>query len=163
MSKEKDNVINVVIETPKGSRNKYAYDKELKAFRLKKLLPVGVMFPFDFGYIPNTKGEDGDPIDILVIMDEAAYPGCMVECRLIGVLRAVQSEEEDMVENDRLIAVSTLSQIYQDINELEDLNKNVLRQIESFFVYYNTLEDKKFKPKGWGNAKEACHLIKEAK
>jgi len=164
MSKEKDNVINVVIETPKGSRNKYAYDKELKAFRLKKLLPVGVMFPFDFGYIPNTKGEDGDPIDILVIMDEAAYPGCVVECRLIGALKAKQSKgKDDMIENDRLIAVSTLSQIYQDVKELEDLNKNVLRQIESFFVYYNTLEDKEFKPKGWGNAKEARHLIKEAK
>lgn len=163
MSKEKDNTIDVVIETPKGSRNKYSYDKELKAFRLKKLLPVGVMFPFDFGYIPDTKGEDGDPIDVLVIMDEAAYPGCVVECRLVGALKARQSEKNDMIENDRLIAVSTLSQTYHDVAELEDLNKNVLRQIESFFVYYNTLEDKEFKPKGWANAKEAHSLIKEAK
>lgn len=163
MSKEKDNIIDVVIETPKGSRNKYAYDKEVKAFRLTKLLPVGVMFPFDFGYIPHTKGEDGDPIDVLVMMEEAAYPGCVVECRLIGAIKAKQSEKEDMIQNDRLIAVSTLSQIYQGVKELEDLNKNVVTQVESFFVYYNTLAGKEFKPMGCANAKEAYRLIKAAR
>lgn len=163
MSKEKDNIIDVVIETPKGSRNKYAYDKEVKAFRLTKLLPVGVMFPFDFGYIPHTKGEDGDPIDVLVMMEEAAYPGCVVECRLIGAIKAKQSEKEKMVQNDRLIAVSTLSQIYQDVNELAELNKNIVSQVESFFVYYNTLAGKEFKPMGYADAKEACSLIKNAK
>src|SRR5579875_2260832 len=108
MSKEKE-TIDVVIETPRGCRNKYAYDKKEKAFRLKKILPAGAVFPFDFGYIPGTKGQDGDPLDVLVIMDEAAFPGCIIECRIIGALKAKQSEDGKMIQNDRLIAVSVVS------------------------------------------------------
>src|SRR6476620_8194389 len=99
MSKKKDS-IDIIIETPKGCRNKYAYDEKSRAFRLKKILPAGAVFPFDFGFIPDTKGEDGDPLDILVIMDEPAYPGCVVECYIIGALKAQQSEEQESVRND---------------------------------------------------------------
>src|SRR5215208_5652265 len=125
MTKKKDTV-DIVIETPKGCRNKYAYDEKSKQFRLKKILPAGTVFPFDFGFIPGTRGEDGDPLDILVIMDEPAYPGCVVECRIIGALKAEQSKKNHMVENDRLIGVSIESHMYRDIKKIKDLDKNIL-------------------------------------
>lgn len=159
----KNETVNIVIETPKGCRNKYAFDEGLKAFKLKKILPVGAVFPFDFGFIPGTKGEDGDPLDVLVIMDEPAYPGCVIECRIIGALKAKQSEKKKMEENDRLIAVSVVSQSYNNVKELEDINKNVLSQIEHFFVSYNEQEKKKFEPQGWCDAKAALKLIDKAK
>jgi len=160
----KKETIDIVIETPKGCRNKYAYDDELKAFRLKKILPAGAMFPFDFGFIPDTKGEDGDPLDVLVIMDEPMYPGCVVECRIVGALKAKQTEKNKKTEeNDRLIAVSVVSSRYSDVNELKDLNKNLLNEIEHFFISYNEQEGKKFEPQGWADSKEALKLIKRAK
>ena len=162
MSKEKD-TIDIVIETPKGCRNKYNYNEKLEAFRLKKILPAGAVFPFDFGFIPGTKAEDGDPLDVLVIMDEPAYPGCVVECRVIGALKAKQSEKKKMEENDRLIAVSVVSNNYSDVKELKDVNKNTLDEIEHFFISYNEQEGKTFAPQGWANAKEAMQLVKKAK
>lgn len=160
MSKAKESTIDVVIETPKGSRNKYAYNEKKEQFRLKKILPAGAVFPFDFGYIPGTKGEDGDPLDVLVIMDEPAFPGCLVECRLIGALKAKQGKNGDMVRNDRLIAISVESRMYQDLHEIEHLNQNVLNEIEHFFQSYNQMEGKEFKSTGWTDASEAMKLIK---
>jgi inorganic pyrophosphatase len=160
----KKETIDIVIETPKGCRNKYAYDEEAKAFRLKKILPAGAVFPFDFGFIPKTKGEDGDPLDVLVIMDEPAYPGCVVECRIIGALKAKQTERNKQTkENDRLIAVSVVSTSYSEVKSLKDINKNILEEIEHFFISYNEQAGKKFETRGWTNAKEAIQLIKEAK
>lgn len=159
---KKIETVDIVIETPKGCRNKYAYDEEIHAFRLKKILPVGAVFPFDFGFIPGTKGEDGDPLDVLVIMDEPAYPGCVIECRVVGALKAKQSEQEKMEENDRLIAVSVVSEAYADVRELEDINKKILEQIQHFFVSYNEQAGKKFEPQGWADSKEAGRLIRKA-
>lgn len=160
----KEETIDIIIETPKGCRNKYAYDKESTAFRLKKILPVGAVFPFDFGFIPNTKGEDGDPLDVLVIMDEPMYPGCIVECRIIGALKAKQTERDKRTEeNDRLIAVSTVSTSYSEVKSLKDINKNILDEIEHFFISYNKQAGKKFEPQGWANSKEAMQLIEKAK
>jgi inorganic pyrophosphatase len=160
----KKNTVDIVIETPKGCRNKYAYDEELKKFRLKKILPVGAVFPFDFGFIPGTKGEDGDPLDVLVIMDEPAYPGCVIECRILGALKAIQTEKNKAKEeNDRLIAVSTVSTSYSEVQSLKDINENILSQIEEFFISYNKQAGKKFEPHGWTNVKEAMQLIVEAK
>jgi inorganic pyrophosphatase len=155
--------VDVVIETPKGCRNKYAYDEKAKKFRLKKILPAGAVFPFDFGFIPDTEGEDGDPIDVLVIMDEPAYPGCLVECRIIGALKANQTERNQKIEeNDRLIAVSVVSTNYSDVTELKDVNKNMLDEIEHFFVSYNEQAGKKFESMGWADAGEAMQLVKKA-
>ena len=163
MASKKDTV-DIVIETPKGCRNKYAFDPGLKMFRLRKILPVGAVFPFDFGFIPGTKGEDGDPLDILVIMDEPAYPGCVIECRVIGALKAKQTErDKKKEENDRLIAVSTVSTSYSEVRSLEDINKNILEQIEHFFISYNEQAGKKFEPKGWAEPKEAMQIIENAK
>ena len=160
----KTGTVDIVIETPKGCRNKYAYDQDLKMFRLKKILPAGAVFPFDFGFIPGTKGGDGDPLDVLVIMDEPAYPGCVIECRIIGALKAKQTErDKKKEENDRLIAVSTVSTSYSEVKSLEDINKNILEEIEHFFVSYNEEAGKKFEPKGWAEPKEAMQLIKNAK
>lgn len=160
----KEKAIDIVIETPKGCRNKYAYDEKSKAFRLKKILPAGAVFPFDFGFIPGTKGEDGDPLDVLVIMDEPMYPGCIVECRIVGALKAKQTEKDKKIEeNDRLIAVSVVSNDYSEVNELNDLNKNLLDEIQHFFISYNEQEGKKFEPQGWADSKEALKLIKKAK
>jgi inorganic pyrophosphatase len=163
MSKKGDpSIYEVVIETPKGCRNKYVYDKKKEHFKLKKIMPLGAVFPFDFGFIPSTKAEDGDPVDILVIMDEPAFPGCVIDCRIIGALKARQSEGEKMIENDRLIGVAMVSEIYNDIKEAKDLNKNVKDQIQHFFVSYNEEEGKKFEPQGWVDAAAALEMIKKA-
>src|SRR6187399_1471528 len=82
--RDSDDAIQVIIETPKGSRNKYAFDAEQKIFELKKVLPAGMAFPYDFRFVPSTIAEDGDPIDVLVLMDEPAFPGCLLQCRLVG-------------------------------------------------------------------------------
>src|SRR6266542_4104009 len=85
--------LNVIIETPKGSRNKFACDEETGLVRLKKLLPLGMTFPFDFGFVPSTRGGDGDPLDVLILSEEALFPGCLVKARLFGALKATQREE----------------------------------------------------------------------
>lgn len=163
MGKKEKNSIDVVIETPKGCRNKYAWDEKEKMFRLKKILPAGAVFPFDFGFIPGTMGEDGDPVDILVIMDEPVLPGCLVECRIIGALKAKQTERNgDVEKNDRLVGVSVLSQLYKDLKEISALNEHVLEEIQHFFVSYNDVAGKNFEPQGWANAKQAMKLIEKA-
>lgn len=167
MAKEKkvkeEKALNVVIETPKHSRNKYNYNKRLKVFELKKLLPAGAVFPFDFGFVPGTKAEDGDPVDVLVIMDEPAFAGCLVRCRLIGALKAMQTEKdtEKPLENDRLIAVANTSRLYNNLKHINDLDKNVRDEIEHFFVSYNQGEGKVFEPKGWASPTEAKKIIKK--
>jgi inorganic pyrophosphatase len=128
--------IQVIIETPKGSRNKIKYDPASKHFKLSKVLPEGMMFPYDFGFVPSTKADDGDPVDVLVLTDEPLFPGCLVECSLIGVIEAKQKEASRVNRNDRLIAVAEQSLLYSEVSTLQDLNLQVLKQIEAFFVNY---------------------------
>lgn len=97
-------------------------------------MPLGASFPFDFGFIPNTKGEDGDPLDVLLLMDEPAFPGCLIPSRLIGVIEAEQAEDGKTERNDRLIAVACKSIIHSHIKSIKDLNENLLEQIEHFFI-----------------------------
>ncbi|MBS1688839.1 MAG: inorganic diphosphatase [Bacteroidetes bacterium] len=159
-----DGLINVIIETPKESQNKFDYDTKLGIFRLKKTLPMGTMFPFDFGFIPNTKAEDGDPVDVLVIMDQHAFPGCLVQCRLLGVLKAIQKEKGGKEErNDRLVAVTDCSILYADLKKIKDINKHMIEEIENFFIDYNKHEGKKFEPIKWGETEEAMKVIKKHK
>jgi inorganic pyrophosphatase len=103
---EDDDVVQVIIETPKGSRNKYAFDAEQKVFELTKVLPAGMPFPYDFGFIPSTLAEDGDPTDVLVLMDEPAFPGCLLKCRTIGIIEGEQGKGKKSERNDRIIAMS---------------------------------------------------------
>jgi inorganic pyrophosphatase len=158
----KKGMVNVIIETPRKSQNKYDYDPELKLFKLNKTLPMGTVFPFDFGFIPNTKGQDGDPLDILVIMDEPAFPGNLVVCRLIGALKAKQKEKNGkVVENDRLVGVADCSVLYADIKHPNELNKSMVQEIENFFIDYNKHEGKEFTPLGWADPMEALKLIQK--
>ena len=142
---DEDGQVQVVIETPKGSRNKYAFDPEQRSFKLKKVLPEGMVFPHDFGFIPSTKAEDGDPLDVLILMDEPAFPGCIVEARLVGIIEGEQSEDGNKERNDRLIAVANTSHTHSDIKSVDDLNRSLLREVEKFFVNYHENDGKKFK------------------
>ena len=138
--------LQVVIDTPKGSRNKYKYDAEQGVWRLSKALPLGAAFPFDFGFIPSTRGEDGDPIDALVVMDEPAFPGCVVGVRLVGVIEAEQTEGGKTVRNDRLVAVLDTPYNPAPVRSLDELGHQRLDEIEHFFIAYNEAEGRKFKP-----------------
>jgi inorganic pyrophosphatase len=112
---EDADLIAVIIETPKGCRNKYAFDPSERIFALKKVLPVGMTFPYDFGFVPSTGGGDGDPLDVLVLMDEPAFPGCKLTCRVVGVIEGEQGEKKDTERNDRLIAVEDRNHSYAHV------------------------------------------------
>lgn len=154
--------INVVIETPCNSRNKYKYDEESGLFKLSKVLPYGLTFPFSFGFIPGTKGGDGDPLDVLVLMDELTYPGCVIESRLIGVILANQKEKGKKKErNDRLIAVPVEMRDHDHIKELSDLDKKRVDDIVRFFEYYNAVENNEFQFKRSASAAKALRIVKD--
>ena len=153
--------VNVVIETPKGSRNKFDYDPELGLFRLGGVLPAGAVFPFDFGFVPSTLGGDGDPLDVLVLMDEAAFAGCLVLARLIGVIEAEQTEEGKTTRNDRLIAVAAKSRDHAEVTSLKQVSDNLVNEIEHFFVSYNTAKGKEFKPLGQFGVDRAATVVED--
>lgn len=156
------NELNVIIETPKGSRNKFNFDEEYQLFKLGGVLPAGAVFPFDFGFIPSTLGGDGDPLDVLLLMDEPAFPGCLVPSRLIAVIEAEQTERDgETTRNDRLIAVAADSHTHKGIRTLADLSPNLLDEIEHFFISYNEIKGKKFKPLGRFGPVKAARLIEE--
>ena len=138
-------VVLAVIETPGGSRNKFKYDEKLGFFSLSGVLPEGMVFPHAFGFVPRTKAADGDPEDILIIMDEPTFTGCVVPSRLIGVMEAEQTEDRKTERNDRLIAVADQSRDYSEVNSLDDLNRNMLKELEQFFITYNKEKGRKFK------------------
>ena len=155
-------VLNVVIETPKGSRNKFNYDEEYGLFTLGGVLPAGAVFPFDFGFVPSTTGGDGDPLDVLVLMDEPAFVGCLVEARLLGVIEAEQTERDgETTRNDGLIAVASEARNHREVRSLGQLSENLLNEIEHFFVSYNEMKGKTFKPLGRFGPKRAESLIEE--
>jgi inorganic pyrophosphatase len=138
-------IIQVVIETPKGSRNKYAFDPGQRVFELKKVLPAGMTFPYDFGFIPRTIAEDGDPVDVLVLMDEPAFPGCVLKCRLIGIIEGEQGDKKQKERNDRIVAVEKANHSFADIKHVDDLGKQFLTELEEFFVNYHDLTGEKYR------------------
>jgi inorganic pyrophosphatase len=140
-----DRVVEVVVETPKGSHNKLKYDAGRAAFRLSHVLPIGMTFPFDFGFLPGTAGGDGDALDVLILMDAPCPTGCLVDVRLVGVLEVEQREKTgEVVRNDRLIGVAETSATHAATRELTDLAPAVLGEIEAFFDQYNRLDGKRF-------------------
>jgi inorganic pyrophosphatase len=156
-----DDGLRAVVETPKGSPNKYDYNPDYGCFELAKTLPQGMTFPFDFGFIPSTKGEDGDSLDILVLMDFPAVTGCVVSVRLLGCIKAEQKEKgEKPLRNDRFIAVAKDSRTLSDVKVLADLRSGLLHEIKEFFIQYNRLANKKFTPIGDCDAKAALALVK---
>lgn len=157
--REKNGTINAVIDTPKNSRNKYSYREASGLFELSGVLPAGAVFPFHFGFIPGTLGGDGDPIDILLFMDEPAFVGCLVPARLLGV---IETEQGETARNDRLIAVAANSRVHEEFQSLDDVNRQLLEEIEHFFVSYNDAKGKKFKSLGRFGAERARRLIEKS-
>jgi inorganic pyrophosphatase len=149
-----------IIETPKGCRNKFDYDPESGLFMLAGLLPEGMMFPFDFGFIPSTLGEDGDPLDILVLMDAPAHMGCLIDVRIIGIIEAEQTQDGKTESNDRLLGVAIHSYDHEGLETINDVSKTLLDQLEAFFISYNKQRGKKFKVTGTGGPKKAVTFLK---
>ncbi len=159
---KENGLIDFVVETPKGKRNKFKFDEKSGDFRLCKVLPAGASFPYDFGFIPGTRGEDGDPLDVLILMDESAFPGCIVEGRLVGVIEVEQEDAGELIRNDRLVAVASGAHDYRDINTLSDINDQLLKELVHFFQSYIAAEGKTFKLVANRGPKRATRLVKDA-
>src|SRR5579864_6370748 len=155
-------MLRVVIETPKGSRNKFAFDPKQHIFELKKVLPAGMTFPYDFGFIPSTMADDGDPVDVLVLMDEPAFPGCLLRCRVIGVIEGEQSDNKgkNTERNDRIVAITEENHSWADVNKIQDLGDKFCRELEAFFVDYHELSDEQYRVLAARGPKTAKRLIK---
>lgn len=155
-------LIQVIIETPRGSRNKFAYDDKQNIFIVKKVLPAGMSFPYDFGFLPRTLAADGDPIDVLLLMDEPAFPGIAVRARLLGVIEGEQVEGKKKTRNDRLLAVAEMNHEYAYLKTFNDFPKQFLHELEEFFVNYHRLEGKQYKLLGCKGTDAAMRAIKDA-
>jgi inorganic pyrophosphatase len=153
-------LLRVVIETPKGSRNKFAFNPDEHIFELKKVLPAGMTFPYDFGFVPLTEADDGDPVDVLVLMDEPAFPGCVLSCRPIGVIEGEQGAKKNAVRNDRIVAVEQDAHRWADTKTLDDLGKQFCKELEEFFVNYHKLSGKKYRVLGVKGPAQARKLVK---
>jgi inorganic pyrophosphatase len=153
--------INVIIETPKDSRNKYTFDPDTQLFKLSKAFPVGMFFPVDFGFIPHTLAEDGDPMDVLVFMDDPTYPGCLVECKVLGIIEAEQEENDKMIRNDRVLAAAVESRVYSSVESYKDLEEKIIEDIIQFFINYHKRSGDKFKPLDTSGPGKAIKLIKK--
>jgi inorganic pyrophosphatase len=152
-------LLHVVVDTPKGSRIKFKYDQDKRVYEASHLFPAGTFFPFDFGSIPSTLADDGDPLDVLVLMEESSFTGCLVSVRPIGVIAAKQTQEGKTNRNDRLIGVAEVSQTYRELRTMKDVPARLLTEIERFFVFYNEDRDRKFKVLGRFGPDRAARLV----
>jgi inorganic pyrophosphatase len=152
-------MLHVIVDTPRGSRIKFKYDSAKRCYNASYLFPAGTFFPFDFGSIPSTLEADGDPLDVLVLMEEPSFPGCLVPVRPIGVLEAKQTQEGKTHRNDRLIGVAEVSRTYREIRVLKDLPPRLLKEIERFFVFYNEDRGRIFKVLGRFGPDRAALLV----
>lgn len=165
MDSDDKQMLRVVIETPKGSRNKFAFDADEHIFQLKKVLPAGMTFPYDFGFVPSTKADDGDPVDVLVLMDEPAFPGCVLSCRPIGVIEGEQTEKHNKKKerNDRIVAIERDAHSWADVGTMEDLGKQFEHELEEFFVNYHKLSGSEYRILGVKGRAAARNLIKSSR
>ncbi|MGZ4866411.1 MAG: inorganic diphosphatase, partial [Candidatus Angelobacter sp.] len=139
--------VNAVIEIPKDSVNKYEYDKQLHVFKLDRTLFSPVHYPGDYGFIPCTLGQDGDPLDVLVLVEAPSFPGCLIEVRPIGVLQMVDQGKKD----EKILAVAESDPLYTDVNDYSQVFSHTAREIEHFFSIYKALEGKKTEMAGWAD------------
>jgi len=153
-------LLNIVVETPKGCRNKYKFEPKIGLFTLHRILPEGMVFPYNFGFIPSTLCEDGDPLDVLLLFEESVFSGCIVPGRLIGVIEAKQTEKKVTVRNDRLIAVAAEDKNYSKLRSLKQLEAHLLEELEHFFKAYGEMQDKVFRPIGRKGVSTAEELLK---
>jgi inorganic pyrophosphatase len=158
-----DGDVQVVVETPRGSRAKFAYDPKLETFILSKSLLTGLTYPHDWGFVPSTKAADGDPLDIMVIHDAATFPGIVLTCRIIGILQIEQKSKKGKAErNDRLFAVPRRSHSEQGLRDVRDLSKPIQQELEKFFIATDELEDKTLQIIGWKGPKTAMKAINDS-
>jgi len=160
IDKDDKELLRVVIETPKGSRNKFAFDPQQHIFELKTVLPAGMTFPYDFGFVPSTLAEDGDPVDVLVLMDEPAFPGCVLSCRPVGVIEGEQKDKKGKQRNDRIIAVEKDAHSFADVKTIDDMGKQFEKELEEFFVNYHKLTGKEYRVLAMKGPDQARKLVK---
>jgi inorganic pyrophosphatase len=137
-------LVHMIVDSPKGSRNKYKYDERLEHFRLSRVLPAGMQFPYDFGFIPGTAGEDGDALDVIAITESGSFAGCLMAVRLIGVIAAEQTDRRSSLRNDRLVAVPVTPVNKPSVRRIQDLPAAHLHELEQFFVSYNRIQGRRF-------------------
>lgn len=150
-------LVHVVVETPRGARAKFKYDPKLKVFAFSRTLLLGLTYPYDWGFIPSTRGEDGDPIDVMILHEAATAPGMVVTCRPIAILNVLQSEKgkEDR-RNDRILAVPAEEGHRTPWNDVDDVHEGLKDELQRFFTASVALQkDKKLRFLGWGDAAEA--------
>ena len=157
-SKTREAIV-AVTETPGGCRNKYKLDEKTGRMMLSKIMPEGMVFPFDFGFIPGTRELDGDPVDVLILHDEPTFPGCQIDCRLTGVFKGRDFQKGHESANDRMIAVAIASLRFAAVQELTDLDPGFLRQLEEFFVNYKKAREVRFEITGRGDSRAAYELL----
>lgn len=155
----KARTVRAVVETPRGGRSKFAYRPEIEAFEFSHLVPEGMAFPLDFGFVPSTRGEDGDPIDIMILADEPLPTGAVVTARLIGVIEGKQTEDGLTVRNDRLIGVADKSILFAKVTRLHDLEPEFETHLTSFWTTYNRLRGREFQVLAVKTAAAAVALI----
>jgi len=155
-----DELVHVVVETPRGARAKLTFDPELKTFVLSKALMLGLSYPYDWGFIPSTRAEDGDPLDAMVIHDAATTPGLVLRCKLIGVLQTMQKTKHDRIRNDRVIAVPENSHSERELHGIQELPPALKQELEKFFVATDELEAKTLRFLGWQGPAQAKKLVR---
>ena len=153
--------VHAVVETPRGSRAKLEFDAKLRVFTLSKPLLAGLTYPYDWGFIPSTKAEDGDPLDALIIHDAATYPGLVMVCKPIGLLETIQIKNGKKKRNDRLFVVPDRAPFEGDLEDIRQLPKRARSELERFFEATNALEDKTLKFVGWDGPAKATEIIKK--
>lgn len=151
-------IVNAFIEIPKGSNHKYEYDEETGEIFLDRVLYSPMYYPAEYGFIQDTLAGDGDPLDILVLMDNPTFPGCRIEARVIGMFIM----EDDKGMDEKLIAVPTTDPRYNHIKTLEDMNPHVKKEIQHFFTVYKDLEEKEVRVDGWVGVEEAKKVLDAA-
>ena len=156
MSTETQGSFDVLIEIPKGSRNKYEYDFDIKKIRYDRMIFSSMMYPADYGFIPETLALDGDPLDVLVLVTEPTFPGCVMEVKPIGIFHMTDEKGPD----EKIICVPVSDPIASQIEDLKELNPHLIKEIEHFFRVYKDLEKKKVDVGGWGDLAEAKEIIK---
>jgi inorganic pyrophosphatase len=161
-----DDIFHVVVEVPRGSTLKLKYQPEWEAMSVSRPLPLGVTFPFDWGFIPSTKVADGDPLDAMLLWDVPSYPGVVVQCRAIGVLRVDQNrtnhDSSARVRNDRIMAVPVEARREKRITAITALPERVRQELEQFAIAATALEGKDVRVVGWGDAAAALKLVQES-
>ena len=153
----KPGLINVLIEITAGSKNKYEYDKDLQAFALDRVLSSSVQYPYDYGFVPNTLADDGDPLDGIVLMDEPTFPGCVIAARPIGMLEMIDGGDRD----EKILCVPDKDPRYAHVKSLQDIAPHRLDEIAEFFKTYKNLEKKVTEIRGWKDVGEVMPLVEQ--